>query len=142
MDATFRFIKVAWLWCFMFHRNHKVVTENFIIEPTGDKYFRKRLKNEPLVFAWCFPFLIGQYLHLGIWFYQKHLPYSWGQVYWSRLRNMSELWKNSPWNHYSPWIPWMVGKGERRWWLWRPALPILSVRNSPISCEFKQRKHN
>ena len=37
--TTFRFMKVAWLWRFMFHRNQKVVIQNFIIEPTGDKYF-------------------------------------------------------------------------------------------------------
>ena len=27
------------LWYFMFHRNQKVVIQNFIIELTGDKYF-------------------------------------------------------------------------------------------------------
>ena len=37
--TTFWLLKVVWLWCFMFRRNQKVVTENFIIEPTGDKYF-------------------------------------------------------------------------------------------------------
>ena len=37
--TTFWFMKVAWLWCFMIHRNQKVVTQNFVIEPTGDKYF-------------------------------------------------------------------------------------------------------
>ena len=39
--TTFWFMKVAWLWCFMFCRNQKVITQNFIIEPTGDKYLRK-----------------------------------------------------------------------------------------------------
>ena len=29
--TTFWFMKVAWLWCFMFHRNQKVVLQNFII---------------------------------------------------------------------------------------------------------------
>ena len=35
--TTFRFMKVAWLWCFMFHRNQKVVIQNFITELT--EYF-------------------------------------------------------------------------------------------------------
>ena len=61
-----------------------------------------------------------------------------------RVRKMSlikveELWKK--WFNYSPWIPWMTGKGERRWWLWGPTLPILSVHNPPISCKFKKTNH-
>ena len=39
--TSFWFMKVAWLWCFMFYRNQKVVTENFIIGLTSDKYFSK-----------------------------------------------------------------------------------------------------
>ena len=42
-NTTFWFMKVAWLWCCMFHRNQKVVFHNFIIEP-GDKYFSKVFK--------------------------------------------------------------------------------------------------
>ena len=37
--TTFWFMKVAWLWCFKFRRNQKVVTQNFIMQPTGDEYF-------------------------------------------------------------------------------------------------------
>ena len=31
--TTFWFMKVAWLWCFVFHRNQKVFLQNFIIDP-------------------------------------------------------------------------------------------------------------
>ena len=40
--TTFWFI--ACLWWFMFHMNQKVVTQNFIIEPTSDKYFSSLVK--------------------------------------------------------------------------------------------------
>ena len=38
--TTFWFMKVAWLWCFMFPRNQKVVIYNSIIEPTGESVFK------------------------------------------------------------------------------------------------------
>ena len=47
--TTFWFIKVVWLWCCMFHRNQKVVIQNFIIELTGDKYFNVTMH------FFCFP---------------------------------------------------------------------------------------
>ena len=43
LNTTFWFLKVGWLWCCMFHRNQKVVFQNFIIELTGDKYFTRKI---------------------------------------------------------------------------------------------------
>ena len=44
--TTFWFMKVAWLWCFMFHRNQKVVTQKFMTALTGDKYFTHFFLNQ------------------------------------------------------------------------------------------------
>ena len=36
----------------MFHRNQKVVTQNFISEPTGDKYFNLRISFSNSIWTW------------------------------------------------------------------------------------------
>ena len=95
-------MKVAWLWCFMFHRNQNVVTQNFIIEPTGDKYFSN---NNLTLVTWTPGHSGSHFCQTAHWltktlFEIKISKYSLDQKFWPEFQSKSAMVKLVPvyWN--------------------------------------------